>query len=273
MIGLAAAIAFVVTGQTDRLNVAFSVQTLELGTLKVCLYPGFAPFSSKDEKREWVGWDVSYLQNFARHKNLTFEPVEIENFAGIWNLPGEDRCDIAASGISDFPKRREETGDKGLWSDPYYQVIRAMAVRTADRHKLKSIKDLRGKTVIVTSRSTADIDLRNRMEQADIDSVTIKNTADERDAAIKVRDGHGKQAPFAYAGGYGSIELLVEELGGLSLVWPHCLMDARGDRKAEPFSFVARAASTGLLESLNEYAEKPVQYPPVQFPSPKIGTR
>lgn len=233
------------------------LSTLTPGVLKVCLYPGFAPFVSKDESGRWVGWDVSYLEGFAKKVDLDFEPVEVKDFSGIWKLAGDNKCDIAASGISDLDTRREETGAAGVWSNHYYRVVRAFAVRAADSGQLNRIEDLKDKTVIVTGDSTADQDLQNRLKLAGIDSVIIELTTDEAEAATRVRDGQGSGAPFAYAGGLGSIELLVKNLGGLAVAWPHCNMLADGQQVDEPFSFVTRTASTGVAEALDEYIGSP----------------
>jgi hypothetical protein len=106
----------------------------------------------------------------------------------------------------------------------------------------------------VTLGSTADSDLRNRMQQAKITDVKIEGTNDEGAAAAKVRKG----PQFAYGGGYGSVMDLAKD--GLTVVWPHCNMTeiAKGEFKpyAEPFSFVVRAESTGLLTALNAYIPK-----------------
>jgi ABC-type amino acid transport substrate-binding protein len=228
-----------------------SRKTLEPGVLKVCLYPGFAPFVSKDEKGEWVGDDVVYLKAFSDQEKLTFEPVEIAEFKDIWTLPGEGKCDIAATGISDLAERRKQTGTDGVWSDHYYRVVRSFAVRTGS--VLNGVEDLRDKRVIVTGDSTADLDLRNRLKGAGIDSVTIDTTTDEEAAAVLVRDGVGEGAPFAYGGGLGSVQLLVEKRGGLEVAWQHCNMLADGKEVDEPFSFVVRAKSADLTEALNRY--------------------
>jgi len=230
-------------------------KTLEPGVLKVCLYPGFAPFVSKDEQGQWIGWDVSYLKDFAKREKLVFQPVEVADFNGIWNRPGPGECDIAASGISDIADRRKQSGNAAIWSHHYYRVVRSFAVRAVDQNKLNGIEDLRDKTVIVTGNSTADNDLRNRLKLAGIQSVTIETTTDEEAAAIKVRDGGG--VPFAYGGGLGSNELLVKKLGGLVVAWPHCNMLEDGAQVDEPFSFVVSAKSSGLAADLNQYIAHP----------------
>lgn len=100
--------------------------------------------------------------------------------------------------------------------------------------------------MIVTGDSTADQDLVNRLQQAGL-SARVERTDDEAASAIQVRDGQGPDAPYAYGGGYGSIMWLSQHLGGLSLLaWPQGNIQTDSSEVAEPFSFVVRAASTGL---------------------------
>lgn len=228
---------------------AATPQTIEAGVLKVCLYPGFDPFAFKDAEGNWGGADVDYLKAFAAQENLAFEPVEAAQFKDIWMLPGQDKCDVATTSISDLAQRREQTGGAAVWSDHYYRVVRAFAIVAGTT--LDGVDDLRGKTVIVTPESTADLDLRHRLTRAGIDTVTIEGTDDEVAAATEVRDGKG--APFAFGAGLGSVERLVDTLGGLEVAWPHCTMLADNTESDEPFSLVVRARSTGLAEALNTY--------------------
>jgi hypothetical protein len=235
---------------TPQAGTAAPIVTIKPGVLQVCLYAGFKPFSYK-EGTTWKGWDIDYLTAFAKANKLAFQPVEAAAFADIWLRPGKGECDIAGTGISDTQDRRKATGTKGQWSATYYTVVRAFLVRTENKDKLKDVGDLRGKTVIVTLGSTADSDLRNRMQQAKITDVKIEGTDDEGAAAAKVRKG----PQFAYGGGYGSVMDLAKD--GLTVVWPHCNMTevAKGEFKpyAEPFSFVVRTESTGLTAVLNAY--------------------
>lgn len=232
-------------------------QTLEPGILKVCLYAGFAPFSSKDAAGRFVGWDVDFLEDFAHSQGLRFQPVSMNDYIGIWEKPAQGFCDIAASGISDTPERRVAAGPETEWSLPYYSVLRAFLVRSADAHNLTSIEDLTGRTVIVTADSTADHDVRNRLERAGITTTTILLTTDEEDAARQVRDAPESGEPFAYGGGLGSAQYLASELGGLAVVWPHCNMLSDGSEVDEPFSWVVRARDAGLVEALDRFILSP----------------
>ena len=139
------------------------------------------------------------------------------------------------------------------WSAHYYSVLRAFVVRSADARALNSIEDLRGRTVIATPDSTADEDLRNRLARSGITTTIIESTTDEGAAALRVRDAPPGGEPFAYAGGLGSMQYLTAELGGLVVAWPHCIMLADGSEVSEPFSFVVRAADTGLVGALDRF--------------------
>lgn len=251
------AAALFVTG-TPICSADAAPQTLEQGTLKVCLYPGFAPFSSKDSDGRFIGWDVDYLEAFAGSHRLAFQPVEVPEYQGIWNQPAGGVCDIAASGISDTPDRRAATGPSVRWSQPYHHVLRAFLVRVDDEHDLNSIEDLRARTVIVTADSTADHDLRNRLARAGITDTTIVSTTDEEDAARQVLAGSASGEPFAYGGGLGSVQFLASKFPGLAVAWPHPNMLSDGSEAQEAFSYVVRALDVGLIEALDRFiADRP----------------
>jgi hypothetical protein len=305
------------------LAVALAVSALpaaradEPTSLRVCLYAGFAPFASKDKDGNWVGWDVDFLKGFAAEMNRPFEVVETD-FNGIWLQPGEAKCDIAGTGISDTADRRKATGKKGCWSTTYYHVLRAFVVRTQDFTRLAKIEDLKGKKVIVTQGSTANTDVCYRMQlskpqmypckkadgdhpcpnflqaeektkQQDPNCVFIEypRKKDERNAAFDVawslNADEDEGFPFAYGGGYGSVQALACDSGGcpyptqqaLATVWPHCNMAVNEKRAyqpyAEPFSFVVAAADTGLWKALNDYIDKHLdeyEGTPIPIPDP-----
>ena len=239
---------------------AAPIRTLMPGVLKVCLFPTFPPFASKDADGRWSGWDVDYLTAFAAKLGLAFTPVEVESYVGFWNQPGLDRCDIAASGVANLPYRRAETGDKGIWSKPYTKVVRAFGVR-ADAGTVASIEDLAGRTVMVVQGSTAEIDLRNRAARAGV-KLTVVATSDDADNARRVHEGAAPDAPFAFGSGLASVVYFNAKLGGMRAAWPHCLMLADGTLDPELFSYIVRAASTGLAGALDRAIADPANpYP------------
>lgn len=282
-----------------RATEAPEVTTRKPGTLQVCLYAGFAPFAYKDGG-VWKGWDVDYLKAFARARGLKFEAVEQPEFEGIWLRPGEDKCDIAATGISDTADRRAAVDSAGCWSSHYYEVVRAFLVRRPDIDALAKVEDLRGNTVIVTGGSSAHLDLCYRMQSAgmrvcgrsdgeracpnldpvarDADpsctAIEYPRGNDEANAAADLLDTK-REALFAYGGGYGSIQTLADRSPTLALTWPHCNMtshDGRIEPYAEPFSFVVSSAQPGLVRALNAFIDGN-RIPYAGTPAPKLGCK
>lgn len=127
MIGTAMAVALSACGGSNA-ETATTVTTIEPGVLKVCLYPGFAPFAIRDDGG-WSGWDPAYLSAFAEQQGLRFEPVEVSTFNDIWMRPGNDECDVAGTGITETAERIQQTGQSIAWTDHYYSVARSLAVR------------------------------------------------------------------------------------------------------------------------------------------------
>ena len=169
--GLLLAAALVASPAITSATARAQVQTIEPGVLTVCLYSGFAPFAFK-QGDAWQGWDVTFLQDFAQSMDPKLKfAVYPADFNNIWLLPGEDKCDIAGTGISDTADRRAATnipGKAGCWSSTYYGVLRTFLVRTEDYARLNDVRDLAGKTAIVTRGSTAHIDLCYRMRLANL---------------------------------------------------------------------------------------------------------
>ena len=227
---------------------AAPVETLTPGVLRVCVYPGFAPFVTQGPNG-WAGWDVSYLQAFADRAGLTLEPVPVRDYRDIWMRPGRGECDIAATGITRTAARVQQAGPSATWSATYTNVARALIVRKGT--VLRGVRDLAGRTVVTTKGSTADVDLLARLRQAGV-RANVRYVASEEEGAREVARG-GSHAPIAYAGGAGSIAFLAGQFPDLRTTWVHCLMLPGGTRTSEPFSFVTRTASAGLADALDAF--------------------
>lgn len=229
-----------------------AVTTLTPGALTVCTYPGFAPFDQVGADGRWQGWDATFITGFATQEGLAVKVVPVQQFNGIWQLPGRDRCDVAAAGIGNEPQRRAQSPGT-TWSSTYYTVIRAFAVRKGST--LTGPKDLAGKTVIVTKGSTADQDLVQQVKQHHVPHVTIRYTDNEGAAVALVARGK----VFAYGGGLGSVQYQARRFRNIKVVWPHRMLMPNGTLGREVFSFPVRTASTGVVQALNAYiaANKP----------------
>ena len=231
-------------GEARRGEATTTVTTIEPGVLKVCLYPGLAPFAIKGDDG-WNGWDPEYLKAFAEQQGLTFQPVEVSTFNDIWVQPGNDECDVAGQSIA--------------WTDHHYSVARSLAVRTGT--KIDSVEDLAGTTVVTTKGATADIDLLSRIKAAGLTDVKVEYVDDEAVATRRVAEA-GRGGPIAFAAGVGSIDMLAASIPGIEATWIHCMMLPDGTVTSEPFAFTVREESAGLAEALNAFISAPtLPYP------------
>ena len=229
------------------------VTTLEAGVLKVCLYPGFAPFAIKGDDG-WSGWDPEYLAAFAKEQGLRFEPVEVATFNDIWMRPGNDECDVAGTGITVTEARKQQTGAAINWTDDYYSVARSLAVRKGT--KITSVEDLAGQTVVTTKGATADIDLLARIAAAGLTDVKVEYVNDETVGTRRVAEGV-PDGPIGFAAGLGSIDTLAASIPGIEATWIHCMMLPDGTVSSEPFAFTVRSGSTGVADALNAFIASP----------------
>ena len=220
--------------------------TITPGTLTICTYPGFAPFTSFDSSGQWQGWDANFLTKFATEQGLAVKTISVTPFDGMWKRPGEDQCDIAAAGIGNQPARRAESPGT-TWSITYYVVIRAFAVRKGTT--LTGVQDMAGKTIIVTKGSTADQDITQQIKQHHVKDVTVRYTNNEGAAVAEVSKGQ----VFAYGGGLGSIQYQAKRFPNIAVAWPHRILLPNGKLGTEPFSYPVRTADTGLVEALNAF--------------------
>ena len=231
-------------------NDGAAVTTLHAGRLTVCTYGGFAPVCFKDAAGDLVGLDVSFLTRFAESEGLALDMID-RTFDGIWALPDMNVCDIAAAGITRLDSRY--VGEGASWSDAYFQVNRSLLVRTAEQLVFDDHASLVGKKIVVTRGSTADIDAQTRypdctlqyvdevaMGQHDPQEYVVKTLLADREVDAF---GEGDVSNQYLRDTYGK-----DVEGGLVLADIHPI-----DGPDETFSFVARNASTGLLERLNAF--------------------
>lgn len=236
---------------------ATTVTTLFPGKLTVCTYGGFAPVCYK-EKDELTGLDVFFLKKFADNLKLKLVLIEHE-FKDLWTLPGKDDCDIAAAGIQQRNDR--PVGDYASWSDSYFHVQRSLLVRAMDKEAFDKYETVTGKKIVVTKKSTADLDAHARyLLCLDTIEYVDQYVTPESDTQAVIVELLKRGAIDAFAEGDVSNSYLADKYGAGSLALAD-IHDIAGTDK-ESFNFVTRNASSGLLEELNIFIEKNIDsYP------------
>ena len=213
-----------------------SLATLEPGVLTVCTYTGFAPVSSKNESGEIVGTDITFVRHFAEENGLGLKFKEAD-FAGIWERPGRDECDLAAAGIAPLDTRKSPGV---VWSAPYFNVQRTLLIRKADAGVLHTIADFKGRTVAFTTGSTAEVDSRARAPEGTL----FRGYTNQQDPITDLLGGKID----AFGEGSISNEYLARIHPELAVI------DAHEMSPPETFSLPTREASH-LLETLDPWIE------------------
>jgi len=231
-----------------------AITTLVPGKLTVCTYGGFAPVCYKDEQGNLTGLDVIFLEKFAISQGLEIVLVE-HDFDGIWTMPDEGICDVAAAGVQKREKR--DTGPGGSWSDDYFQVQRSLLVRSADQAAFNDYLKLSGKSIVVTRGSTADIDAKTRYPHCSLLYVDDVAEGQPDAQAYIVKKLIAEHRADAFGEGDVSNQYLrtafgKDVAGGLALADIHHIDGAT----AESFNFITRNASTGLLTQLNIFIKE-----------------
>jgi polar amino acid transport system substrate-binding protein len=118
-------------------------QTLTVGTEAT-----FPPFEMRDEKGEFVGFDIDMVRAIARKAGFDVQFKDM-GFDALIPALQAGQLDMIASGLSITDERRKAVD----FSAPYMNAGIALAVR-ADEQGIRSADDLKGKVAAVQQGST-----------------------------------------------------------------------------------------------------------------------
>jgi polar amino acid transport system substrate-binding protein len=188
------------------------------GVIRVSTDANYAPQSYFDEKtKEWTGFDIDTANEVARRLDVKVEFVTPQwdaitsgNWAGRW--------DVSIGSMTITPERAKVLD----FSPPYYYSLAQFAVRADLKDTIKTVDDLKGKTVCVAKSTTYEDYLNGKLTSDTITNPTpkdikvapvetdqlciqtIQSGRKEYDAVLTaanvVNDGIQKGAPIAFLG-------------------------------------------------------------------------
>ncbi len=218
------------------------LQTIVPDVLSICTYSEFAPFSYKKDGSV-IGTDIELLDNFADKMGLTVNIIE-KQFDGLWDMPGLDKCDIAAAGMM---SEGRELGTTGVWSKSYITVKRSLLIRHTDIDAFKEPRDFYGKKIVVTPESAAHIDALERYKP--FGAIIIPIVPSQNEIVNQLLSGEID----AFAKGYVSNTFLAESFIDNKGINPLALADIHEMSFREELSFAVRAYDKRLIYNLNEF--------------------
>jgi ABC-type amino acid transport substrate-binding protein len=149
---------------------------------KVATEPAFAPFESKNAQGELVGFDIELLRAIGQ---ITGNTIEFQSlpFDGIIPALQAGTVDGAVSAITITADRAKVVN----FSRPYFKAGLAIAVKQ-DNTQIKSISDLKGKTIAVqlgtTGAKTAKAIPNSQVREFDSGPLALQELANGNVVAV-----------------------------------------------------------------------------------------
>lgn len=119
------------------------------GTIKIGVFSDKAPFGYVDDKGEYQGYDVYYAHRIADDLGVNVEFTSLDPASRV-EYVATGKVDITLANFTVTPERAEQV-DFAL---PYMKV--ALGVVSPDNAVIKSVDDLKGKTLIIAKGTTAE---------------------------------------------------------------------------------------------------------------------
>jgi polar amino acid transport system substrate-binding protein len=195
-----------------------SIDTIkEQGKVRIGVFSDKAPFGYLDSNGKHQGFDIVLA------KRLTKELLGDENKVEFINLEAANRVeylvtnkvDIVLANFTVTPERAKKVD----FANPYMKV--AIGVVSANSEPIKKVEDLKGKKLIVTKGTTADVYFTKN--HPEIETLSFDHNS-ESFAALKDKRGaaltHDNTLLFAWAKQNEGFDVGIDALGALDTIAP-----------------------------------------------------
>lgn len=198
---------------------------------------GYEPFSYVDEEGELKGIDVDLLKAWAKQEGMTIRICAV-NFSDIFNKLKTKQADGAMAGIS-FTVKRSHYLD---FSQSYFAATEAVVA--SDLSGIKTLDDLKGKTVAVKRGSVGENFALEHQQELDL---TINSLSTSFETMLSVHMGQSDFCIDDYP--VAAYQVSTGLYPGLTVAIARLPVD----RECESFHFVApKSESKALVKSFND---------------------
>src|SRR5829696_2007123 len=128
---------------------AFTLPTMAAEKLVVGAYPSNPPWEAKNEKGEFEGFEVELARAVAKKLNRDLDIQDL-GFQALFAATSSGRIDLAISTITITSERLKTQA----FTQPYYDSD--MALAAAEGSTLKTVADVKGKTLGALATSTGE---------------------------------------------------------------------------------------------------------------------
>jgi polar amino acid transport system substrate-binding protein len=213
-------------------NTAVENSSEEMSTYIVGTEAQFPPFEIVDSQGNVVGFDVDLMNAIAEDQGFKVEYMD-QDFAGLIPALQTGNIDIIASGMTITEEREKEVD----FSAPYITAGLAIAV-TADNENIKSVDDLKGKTVAVQTGSTGYMKAEELKEAGVIAEIKDFPHVNEAIEEMKI----------------GGADAMINDLpvtNAFIAAQPGVIKIVGEPLTSESYGFAVRSGNTELLNKIN----------------------
>lgn len=204
----------------------------EMPTYIVGTEAQFPPFEIVDSQGNVIGFDVDLMNAIAEDQGFKVEYMD-QDFAGLIPALQTGNIDIIASGMTITDDREKEVD----FSEPYITAGLALAV-TVDNEDIKSVDDLKGKTVAVQTGSTGFMKAEELKEAGIIAEIKDFPHVNEAIEELKI----------------GGADVMINDLpvtNAFIAAQPGVIKIVGEPLNSESYGFAVRSGNTELLDKIN----------------------
>jgi ABC-type amino acid transport substrate-binding protein len=208
----------------------------EMPTYIVGTEAQFPPFEIVDSQGNVVGFDVDLLNAIAEDQGFKVQYMD-QDFAGLIPALQTGNIDMIASGMTITEEREKEVD----FSEPYITAGLALAV-TTDNEDIKSVDDLKGKTVAVQTGSTGFMKAEELKDAGVIAEIKDFPHVNEAIEEIKI----------------GGADAMINDLpvtNAFIAAQPGVIKIVGEPLTSESYGFAVRSGNTELLNKINKGLE------------------
>jgi polar amino acid transport system substrate-binding protein len=225
---------------------AFTLPALGAEKLVVGAYPSNPPWEAKNEKGELEGFEVDLARAIAKKMNRDLDIQDL-GFQALFAATSSGRIDFAISTITITSERLKTQA----FTQPYYDSD--MALAAAENSPLKTVAEVKGKTLGALATSTGETWIRTNMEKYGIAGIKTYNT--QQDLLLDTRNGRVDGAISDLAG----MQFTFLKMPGMKIVEriktgdQYAMMMRRGSPLLEPVNnAITELKKDGTLAALHK---------------------
>jgi polar amino acid transport system substrate-binding protein len=225
---------------------AITLPAVAAEKLVVGAYPSNPPWEAKNEKGEFEGFEVDLAKAIAKKLNRDLDLQDL-GFQALFAATSSGRIDLAISTITITAERLKTQA----FTQPYYDSD--MALAAAETTPLKTVTDVKGKTLGALATSTGETWIRANMEKYGIAGIKTYNT--QQDLLLDTRNGRVDGAISDLAG----MQFTFQKMPGMKIVEriktgdQYAMMMRKGSPLLEPVNnAISELKQDGTLAALHK---------------------